>query len=62
MRSVAQTIVAALAEHGVRQVWGVVGDALNPLTDAIRPRSRGSSGSGCGTRRSLPSRSVRRRS
>ena len=40
MRSVAQTIVAALAEHGVRQVWGVVGDALNPLTDALREEPR----------------------
>lgn len=35
-RTVARVIVDALAELGVRQVFGVVGDALNPLTDAIR--------------------------
>jgi pyruvate dehydrogenase (quinone) len=35
-RTVAQAIVDALSELGVRQVFGVVGDALNPLTDAIR--------------------------
>jgi pyruvate dehydrogenase (quinone) len=36
MSTVAETIVAALARQGVRTVWGVVGDALNPVTDAIR--------------------------
>ncbi|MFE3634243.1 thiamine pyrophosphate-dependent enzyme [Streptomyces sp. NPDC059168] len=35
-RTVAQVIVDALSELGVRQVFGVVGDALNPVTDAIR--------------------------
>ncbi|GAB1338352.1 ubiquinone-dependent pyruvate dehydrogenase [Streptomyces sp. E-15] len=35
-RTVARSIVEALSELGVRQVFGVVGDALNPLTDAIR--------------------------
>ncbi|MFF6957022.1 thiamine pyrophosphate-dependent enzyme [Streptomyces sp. NPDC008317] len=35
-RTVARVIVDALAELNVRQVFGVVGDALNPLTDAIR--------------------------
>ncbi|WP_030343059.1 thiamine pyrophosphate-dependent enzyme [Streptomyces sp. NRRL S-1022] len=35
-RTVARAIVDALSELGVRQVFGVVGDALNPLTDAIR--------------------------
>ncbi|MGQ5640151.1 MULTISPECIES: thiamine pyrophosphate-dependent enzyme [unclassified Streptomyces] len=35
-RTVAQAIVEALSELGVRQVFGVVGDALNPLTEAIR--------------------------
>lgn len=35
-RSVAQTIVDGLVQLGVRHVFGVVGDALNPLTDAIR--------------------------
>lgn len=36
MTTVGEAIVEALAGHGVRQVWGVVGDALNPITDAIR--------------------------
>ncbi|MFJ2237675.1 thiamine pyrophosphate-dependent enzyme [Streptomyces sp. NPDC087859] len=35
-RTVARVIVDALDELGVRQVFGVVGDALNPVTDAIR--------------------------
>lgn len=37
-QTVAHSIINALADHGVTQVWGVVGDALNPLTDAIRTR------------------------
>ena len=36
MTTVAQSIVHALAAHGVTQAWGVVGDALNPITDSIR--------------------------
>lgn len=36
MPTVAEMIVSALAEQGVRTVWGIVGDALNPITDAIR--------------------------
>ncbi len=40
MTTVAELIVTALAEHGVRNVWGVVGDALNPVTDAIRREER----------------------
>ncbi|MEU9004934.1 thiamine pyrophosphate-dependent enzyme [Streptomyces sp. NPDC059982] len=35
-RTVARVIVDALKDLGVQQVFGVVGDALNPLTDAIR--------------------------
>ncbi|MFK0226932.1 thiamine pyrophosphate-dependent enzyme [Streptomyces sp. NPDC090303] len=35
-RTVAQVIVDGLADLGVGQVFGVVGDALNPVTDAIR--------------------------
>ncbi len=34
--TVAEIIVKSLVEAGVKQVWGVVGDALNPVTDAIR--------------------------
>ncbi|NHN55694.1 pyruvate oxidase [Calidifontibacter sp. DB0510] len=40
MTTVARMIVDALATQGVRQVWGVVGDALNPVTDAIRTDDR----------------------
>ncbi|MBA2558866.1 MAG: pyruvate oxidase, partial [Propionibacteriales bacterium] len=40
MTTVAELIVTALADHGVTQVWGVVGDALNPVTDAIRREDR----------------------
>ncbi len=40
MTTVAELLISALAEHGVSQVWGVVGDALNPVTDAIRREDR----------------------
>jgi pyruvate dehydrogenase (quinone) len=40
MSDVAETLVDALAGLGVRTVWGVVGDALNPVTDAIRRNER----------------------
>ncbi len=36
MPTVAETIVSSLVQLGVRTVWGVVGDALNPITEAIR--------------------------
>src|SRR5689334_20101797 len=38
--TVAELLIESLAEHGVKQVWGVVGDALNPVTDAIRREDR----------------------
>ena len=34
-RTVAELLVETLSEIGVRQVFGIVGDALNPFTDAI---------------------------
>jgi pyruvate dehydrogenase (quinone) len=40
MTSIAEQLVTALADLGVRTVWGVVGDALNPITDAIRREDR----------------------
>ena len=40
MPTVAEPLVTALADHGVTQVWGVVGDALNPVTDAIHHEDR----------------------
>ena len=36
MTTIADLLIDALAEHGVTQVWGVVGDALNPVTDAMK--------------------------
>lgn len=35
-QTVADLLIDTLAQIGVRQIFGVVGDALNPLTDAIR--------------------------
>ena len=40
MTTVAELLIESLADHGVTQVWGVVGDALNPVTDAIRREHR----------------------
>lgn len=40
MTTIAELIVRTLADGGVRHVWGVVGDALNPVTDAIRREER----------------------
>ncbi|MEA2370088.1 MAG: hypothetical protein QOH12_482 [Solirubrobacteraceae bacterium] len=40
MPSVAELIVKGLADLGVKTIWGVVGDALNPVTDAIRREER----------------------
>ena len=40
MTTVAELLIESLAEHGVTTVWGVVGDALNPVTDAIRREDR----------------------
>jgi thiamine pyrophosphate-dependent acetolactate synthase large subunit-like protein len=33
--TVAKLLIESVAEHGVTHIWGVVGDALNPVTDAI---------------------------
>jgi pyruvate dehydrogenase (quinone) len=35
-RTVAETLINALVQAGVRQIYGIVGDSLNPVTDAIR--------------------------
>jgi pyruvate dehydrogenase (quinone) len=35
-RTVAEHLVDTLAQAGVRQIYGVVGDSLNPVTDALR--------------------------
>ncbi len=40
MPTVAELLVQTLADVGVRQVFGVVGDALNPLSEAVRKQDR----------------------
>jgi pyruvate dehydrogenase (quinone) len=35
-RTIAEHLVNTLASAGVRQIYGVVGDSLNPVTDALR--------------------------
>ena len=40
MTTVAELLIESLADYGVETVWGVVGDALNPVTDAIRREER----------------------
>src|SRR6266481_4484291 len=35
-RTVAEDMVDTLADAGVRRIYGIVGDSLNPVTDAIR--------------------------
>lgn len=40
MNTVSKVIIESLADYGVTHAWGVVGDALNPLTEAIRAEPR----------------------
>ena len=40
MTTVAELLVETLADIGVRHVFGVVGDALNPFSEAIRKQDR----------------------
>src|SRR5580658_8541161 len=35
-QTVAESLIDTLAEAGVRRMYGLVGDSLNPVTDAIR--------------------------
>ena len=35
-QTVAGTLVDALQEIGVKQIFGLIGDSLNPLADAVR--------------------------
>ena len=39
-QTVGELLVATLADLGATQVFGVVGDALNPFTDALRREKR----------------------
>lgn len=38
--TIAENIIETLADQGVTHIWGVVGDALNPVVDAIRTEER----------------------
>ncbi|HEY1930230.1 MAG TPA: ubiquinone-dependent pyruvate dehydrogenase [Caulobacteraceae bacterium] len=40
MRTVADQLAETLADAGVKRIWGVVGDSLNGLTDAVRRQGR----------------------
>jgi pyruvate dehydrogenase (quinone) len=35
-RTIAEDLVDTLAQTGVQRIYGIVGDSLNPVTDAIR--------------------------
>ena len=35
-QTVAGTLVDVLEEVGVRQIFGLIGDSLNPIADAVR--------------------------
>src|SRR3954463_5954259 len=35
-KTVAEILVDALGQIGVRQIFGLIGDSLNPLADAVR--------------------------
>src|SRR4051794_2257584 len=39
-RTVADMLVDTLASAGVKRIYGIVGDSLNPVTDAIRRDGR----------------------
>ena len=37
-RTVAELLVGVLEQIGVKQIFGLIGDSLNPLADAVRRR------------------------
>src|SRR4051794_5806118 len=39
-RTIADLLVDALANAGVERIYGIVGDSLNPVTDAVRRDGR----------------------
>src|SRR5712675_2801208 len=39
-RTIADQVVDTLAQAGVERIYGIVGDSLNPITDAIRRDGR----------------------
>ena len=58
--TVADQFAEVLATAGVKRIYGIVGDSLNGLTDALRRQGK-IKWCMSGTRRSRPSRRVPRR-
>ena len=52
-RSVADQLVGQLVAAGVRHIYGIVGDSLNPVVDAVR-RTRASRSARSTSRRPTP--------
>ena len=48
-QTVAEMLVGVLEQIGVRHIFGLIGDSLNPLADAVR--TAGSNGSASAMRR-----------
>ena len=49
-RTVADQLVAQIVAAGARHVYGIVGDSLNPVVDAVRRGEWDGSGAGSATR------------
>ena len=60
--TLADQLLEVLLEARVERIYGVVGDSLNPLVDAVRRVSTGSSGFTFATRRRVRSPRRPRRS
>ena len=56
MKTVADQFAETLAAAGIKRIYGIVGDSLNGLTDAIRRQGKIEWVHTCGTRRLRPSR------
>lgn len=54
-QTVAEVLWEMLVAAGVKRCYGIVGDAMNPIMDALRGFRRSSS-STCAMRRPVPSR------
>ena len=39
-RTIAEELVEQLADAGVKRIYGIVGDSLSPITDAVRRSDR----------------------
>jgi pyruvate dehydrogenase (quinone) len=39
-QTVAEDLVQSLVKAGVQRIYGIVGDSLNPVTDALRRRDK----------------------